>query len=438
MKRLFSLLLIISILFSVSAAFATDPVQVKKITLDKTSVNIPINKSVTVKATVDPKNAKNKKITWTTSDKKIATVNNGQIKGVGIGTAVITATAADGSGVSASVKVRVVKPVKKITLSETKTLNLAPWVPWRLTAVVEPYEASIMDVKWSTSDKKVATVDKNGVVKGVAPGTAKITATAADGSNVKAVVNVKVSEYDLVFIDRTPKTVTYSYGSGYILVKGSVKTGCVKIPNIDTSILALIGGDARKETVSVTPVKPGADVVTITAGKNKFVYNVFVSPEAFPTSKVAPPNSEKKKGKSEDLLFMNVPWGSSYNESNKSLQNQGKKLKSLAQYNNVLRAMVDGEVSFSDLTAFRAAMNFTYDKEDKDFKKNNSFYKGDFYFDPDIPFERIQLAVRNEYDLDKGSTSGKTCTWKKGNVKLVLTKKENFTILEITKDSGKK
>ena len=436
MKRLLSILLIVMVVCPVFSAYAADPVLVETITLNESSVMIPIKKGIRLKTTIEPKNVTNKKLTWSSSDESVATVKDGQVNAVGVGKAIITVTAEDGSNASASAEVTVVIPVKKITLSESRNLPLARWVSWKLSAAVEPYEASILDVEWSSSNENIATVDQNGVVTGIAPGTAKITATAVDGSKVSAAVNVKVAEYDLVFTDKKSQNVTYSYGSGYIIVTGSVKTGCVRIPKIDTSILALIGRDVHEENVSVTPVKPGEDLVKISTGKKTFTYKVFVSPEAFPSSDVAPQDADTENDEPHDILFLNIPWGSSYDEANTSLRDQGKRLKPAAVSNGSLRAMVDGEVAFSNLTAFRAAVNLAFEEGDPNYKKNNSLFMGDFYFDPEIPFEQIQLAVRNVYGLDKGNTAGDVCTWKQGNIQLTLTKKEKFTCLEIRRNDA--
>ena len=81
-------------------------------TLDPTSLTLDVNQTATLTATVEPDNATNKAVTWSTSDKNVATVDqNGNVKAVGAGKATITATTADGSGVSATCTVTVNGPV---------------------------------------------------------------------------------------------------------------------------------------------------------------------------------------------------------------------------------------------------------------------------------------------------------------------------------------
>ena len=84
---------------------------VTSVTLDKTSLTLDVGGSDTLTATVKPDNATNKAVTWSTSNKNVATVNNGVVTAVGAGTATITAAASDGSGKTATCEVTVNGPV---------------------------------------------------------------------------------------------------------------------------------------------------------------------------------------------------------------------------------------------------------------------------------------------------------------------------------------
>lgn len=81
---------------------------VNQIELSHSSVSVLETNTVTVKVNkILPSDAKNKTVTWQSSDTKIATVSGGTIKGVKPGSCTITATAADGHGASATVSVTV-------------------------------------------------------------------------------------------------------------------------------------------------------------------------------------------------------------------------------------------------------------------------------------------------------------------------------------------
>ena len=78
------------------------------IELDSESVRVPVKKSVTVKSSVSPKNAANKKLAWASQDESIAKVSaQGTIQGISAGDTVITAASTDGSGLSVSCRVTV-------------------------------------------------------------------------------------------------------------------------------------------------------------------------------------------------------------------------------------------------------------------------------------------------------------------------------------------
>lgn len=201
-KQLFALVLALAMVFtSVSVpsvtAEAAKNVKVKKIQITnpkKKKVTLVRGKTLQIKVKVTPKNAKNKKVTYKSSKKKIASVSKkGKVKGLKKGTAKITVTAKDGSKKKATLTVKVVNPVKvkKVTVSPAAAaLDVGKTVT--LKAACTPKNATNKAVSWKTSNKGVATVTSAGVVKGVKAGTAKITATAKDGSKKSASCTVTV------------------------------------------------------------------------------------------------------------------------------------------------------------------------------------------------------------------------------------------------------
>ncbi len=102
-------------------------VSVTGVSLDKTELSLTVGDTETLTATVAPDNATDKTVTWTSSNSTVATVDqNGVVTAVARGTAVITATAADGSGASASCTVTVssylppANPNYRITVEATQ------------------------------------------------------------------------------------------------------------------------------------------------------------------------------------------------------------------------------------------------------------------------------------------------------------------------------
>lgn len=280
MRKAFCFLLLFAMsCLCVFPTFAAGAAPVESITLDMESAVIAVGKTITLKAVVTPKNASVKKLQWSSSDESVATVKNGKVKAVACGTATISVKAEDGGEAGAGAVITVVIPVKKVTLSEKK-LTIAPGTKWQLTAEALPEDASNKELTWTSSNEKVAAVDEKGIITGKEKGTASITAVSADGSGAKATVAVSVQDFDLVFTTGAPQTADYYYGSGQVSVRGSVKTGNVRIPEIDADMNVMMAGSQAKDTVAVTPVSPGTDAVTIKVGKKNYTYTAYVSPEA--------------------------------------------------------------------------------------------------------------------------------------------------------------
>lgn len=169
-------------------------------------------------ASVSPENATHTGVTWHSSNTAVATVNNGVVTATGVGSALITAVAADGSGARASASVTVTPvAVRTITLS-SGTLTLVTGNSATLTASVLPANASNPGVGWTSSNTAVATVS-GGVVKAVGAGTATITAVASDGSGTTASCKVTVSApVSTAAISFTGITSTPSSTDAYVYV----------------------------------------------------------------------------------------------------------------------------------------------------------------------------------------------------------------------------
>ena len=84
---------------------------VTSITLSQTSVVLELDDFVTFTATVLPANAANKNVVWSSSNEDVAIIRNGRVAPFDYGTTIITCTAADGSGVTATCKVNVINAV---------------------------------------------------------------------------------------------------------------------------------------------------------------------------------------------------------------------------------------------------------------------------------------------------------------------------------------
>ena len=168
---------------------------VESLVLNETELQLKVDETYQFEATILPKDAFDKTLIWSSSDTSVATVSeDGVVSALKSGEAVITATAADGSGAQTSCNVYVTAkliPVETITLSASEW-NAVEGETMRLSATVMPENATDKSIVWSSSDTSVAIVSEDGVVSALKPGEAVITATAADGSGVNASCNVNV------------------------------------------------------------------------------------------------------------------------------------------------------------------------------------------------------------------------------------------------------
>ena len=169
------------------------PTLVNEVIVSPSTLELEVGNTTTLAVAVLPATATNKVLSWTSSNTAVATVNNnGEVSAVGLGTAIITATATDGSGKSGSCQLTV-KPVmvQSIVLNPTNAeLNVGNHLT--INAAVMPSNASIKTLSWRSSNATVATVSSNGVVSALSVGTARITATATDGSGTSATCLVRV------------------------------------------------------------------------------------------------------------------------------------------------------------------------------------------------------------------------------------------------------
>lgn len=174
------------------------PKKVTKIKLSAVSNKIAAGKKITVKATVLPEDAEVRKLKWTSSNSKVATVTqSGKVtikKKTGGKSVVIKATATDGSGKSASWKIKVMKGVvRSVTIRGVKAVKAGKSL--KLKSKVKATKGANKKLKWTSSNKKWATVNGSGKVMTKAAGKGKkvkITASATDGSGKKKTVTIRI------------------------------------------------------------------------------------------------------------------------------------------------------------------------------------------------------------------------------------------------------
>lgn len=168
---------------------------VKTVKLSKSALTLTVGKTATLKAIVTPSNATNRKVTFTSSKKSVATVSaTGKVKAIKAGTTTITAKTANGKKATCkvTVKAKSAEPIS-ITLSP-KNVSLFVGETSTLKATLEPSNAD-QTLTYTSSDKNALSVSKKGVITAHTAGTYDITATTSNG--LKASVHVVVQDVSI-------------------------------------------------------------------------------------------------------------------------------------------------------------------------------------------------------------------------------------------------
>lgn len=177
---------------SASITITVEPTQVSRVTLDHSSVSMKATESLTLMASVKPETATDKRLEWSVDKESVATVNqNGTVKAVSPGVAVITVKAKDGSGAAAECIVTVnPMEVQRITINAQGPTTLKAAETVLLTATVLPETATDKTVVWSSSAPTVAGINENGLVTAYSVGEAVIQATSSSGLSDRITIKV--------------------------------------------------------------------------------------------------------------------------------------------------------------------------------------------------------------------------------------------------------
>lgn len=246
LSRSLSLLLAIVLAVSLALPAAAASVAVTGVTLDKTSVTLAPKDSITLKATVQPDNATNQDLTWSSNREDVATVSSkGVVTAVAEGTTTITVKTKE-SGYSATCNVTVAKSTVTGLTIDPAGPEILPVGKTRTLVAKATYSngtTSTVDVTWSRTNANIADVSSEGVVTAVAEGSSEIIGTYkyTDKDNkaafISATYKVTVSKTattskdDVLALSAT--TVNTNAG---LFVESAVKAPAVTVKNGTTDV----------------------------------------------------------------------------------------------------------------------------------------------------------------------------------------------------------
>ena len=178
-----------------SVTVTSKTVSVTGVKLDNGKLELKAGETAQLTATVEPSDASDKSLEWTSSDAKVATVDaSGKVTAVGVGSATITVKTKDG-GKTATCAVTVAPvAVEGVTVEPAKS-EVVEGNTVQLKATVSPADAN-QEVEWTSSDSEIATVDKNGLVTTIKPGTVYIVVRSKAYTDKQASCEVIVKQDD--------------------------------------------------------------------------------------------------------------------------------------------------------------------------------------------------------------------------------------------------
>ena len=256
-------------------------VPVSSVSLDKTSLSLEEGNSAQLTATVNPSDATDKSLSWSSANTSIATVDqNGKVTAVKEGSVYITVSA---SGKSATCAVTVSKKIIRVTsvTLDKSSVDMYKGESITLVATVSPDNATYKNVTWSSSDVSVASVDQSGKVTAVKGGSAVITASA-DGCSAGCAVNITVPVQSVTLNHTSLQIVEGEKVSLTATVNPSDATN--KAVSWSTSDASIVTVDAQG---GLRGVSLGSATITASAGGKSATCTVAVVKDEFvitPTS----------------------------------------------------------------------------------------------------------------------------------------------------------
>jgi len=240
-----------------------DNIAVTSVTMYRDAITLEKNQTEILHVSIAPANATNKDVTWESNNPSVATVNNGLVTAVGVGTAVVTATTQDGNfTATCNVKVNAVS-VNYVSLNSLNLSFTLGDVGRQLSATVKPDNAANKDIVWESKNELVAKYE-NGTVVPVGPGYTEITATSINNITAKCGITVnglkleeritvvEGGEFTIPYVAYPAGTVTWSVVDGTIAEYNTNTGRFTALKDGTTKVKAEINGFIEECIISVT------------------------------------------------------------------------------------------------------------------------------------------------------------------------------------------
>ena len=157
-------------------------IPISNLTISKKDETLRVTEKSQIIVNISPTNATSKKVTYTSNNPSVATVDaNGIVTAKKVGKTYITVSAGHKTAIY---NVNVIKQINLKSISITSTLTIQEGDTNKINVTYNPTNATNKTISWKSSNNRVATVDAKGNVTAVSIGSATITATSLDGKHI--------------------------------------------------------------------------------------------------------------------------------------------------------------------------------------------------------------------------------------------------------------
>ncbi|MBR2786337.1 MAG: RICIN domain-containing protein, partial [Clostridia bacterium] len=175
-------------------------VEVSKISLNKPQIKLEIGKTEQLTATIEPENATNKEIEWTSSHEKVATISsNGMVTAKGEGTAIITVTSKSNKKIKSACTVTV-EPKQEPTPAPAPTPEPTPTPTPAPTPTPTPTNPTVRSISLTKKSATVTVNDINQITARILPGVADTQAIELTSSDPDKVAIERIIENGTYYI----------------------------------------------------------------------------------------------------------------------------------------------------------------------------------------------------------------------------------------------
>lgn len=351
-----------------SATVTVLPPGVATVKIDPPSASVQIGGTVQLNASTldaDGNPLTGRSIEWSSSDDKTAAVDqNGKVTGVAAGSATITATS-EGKSATATITVSA-KPVASVSVSpDSPDITVGQTVQLHATTLDSDGKTLTgRSVSWESSDDGIATVSSSGLVTGIAPGSATISATS-EGKTGRAQVSVAPVPANSVIVSPSSATIivgqTMQLSAQVTDSKGNVLPGRSVSWSSDKPSIATVSGSGV-----VKGMAQGTATITASSEGKTGHATITVNPVPVASVDVAPSSANLNVGDTKQLTATpkdadghplsgrTVTWSSS-NPSSVTVSTSGL-VTAAAPGSAVITAMSEGQRGFATINVAQVAV----------------------------------------------------------------------------------